>query len=466
MPPTTLELTDIQGLVARGYGNFPHARFFLLAFASGLSGRAWLRDIRPIITPGDPKPDRAATHVAFTAPGLAALGVTGETLHGFSREFHEGMTAPHRRRTLGDTGDGDPAGWHWGGPSTAEVHALVMVYAVDAATLAELSTAQEAAAAANGVTLIASFDTSTALDREPFGFRDGVSQPFIPGLGKTGPAVQTIRPGEFVLGYENEYGLLTDSPTVPESPASASLPSAGDGSRDLGHNGTYLVFRQLAQDVPGFWNYMRSLAEEHPAASGYTAEHLAAKMVGRWPSGAPLVESPHHDAPDIADHNDFGYYHTDRHGMACPVGAHVRRANPRDSLDPDPGSPASYELNKRHRLLRRGRPYGSRLTPEQVFAGESGEGERGLHFIALSANIARQFEFIQQTWISNPKFGDGYDEVDPLIGTRDASGATFVMPDTPVRRRIKGIPSFVTVRGGAYFFLPGLRALDYLAAER
>ena len=101
-------------------------------------------------------------------------------------------------------------------------------------------------------------------------------------------------------------------------------------------------------------------------------------------------------------------------------------------------------------------------------AGADPSGERGLHFICLGANLSRQFEFVQHTWANNPKFNGLYDDPDPLIGDRDPRGkgkqGTFTEQARPVRRRTTGMPSFVGIRGGAYFFLPGVRALRYLAA--
>ncbi|MDZ7727036.1 MAG: Dyp-type peroxidase [Dehalococcoidia bacterium] len=464
MPGDRLELEDIQGIVARGYGGLPLAAFLLLGIPSGPGGRAWLAQVADEVTPADHRPDRTALHVAFTRQGLVNLGLPEGSIARFSHEFRDGMTSPHRQRILGDTGESAPEHWEWGGPGAPGVDAVLLLYAVDQAAMDTLLAQQTAAAEAHGLAVQTTPHTSPVLDREPFGFRDGISQPFIEGLGKKGPAVNTIRAGEFVLGYENEYGLLTDRPVVPaDSDPTRLLPVVpGDtGARDFGRNGTYLVFRQLEQDVAGFWSHLDSLSrtasgEEDPG----TREWLAAKMVGRWPGGASLVESPEHDDPALAHANDFGYHERDVDGLRCPVGAHVRRANPRDSLDPDPGTEASYELNKRHRLLRRGRPYGPPFDAERGHDGE----KRGLHFICLSANIARQFEFVQQTWLGNPKFDGLYDSVDPLLGPRGPGGATYSIPRYPVRQRFTGLPSFVTVRGGAYFFLPGIRALRYLAA--
>jgi deferrochelatase/peroxidase EfeB len=147
----------------------------------------------------------------------------------------------------------------------------------------------------------------------------------------------------------------------------------------------------------------------------------------------------------------------------------VRRSNPRDSLDPDPGTQKSIDVGNRHRLLRRGREYGPPTAPEGLATGIDDGGiddgrERGLHFVCLSASIARQFEFIQRTWVNNPKFSGLYEDADPLVGSRRAGADSFSIQGQPVRTRLTGLPQFVTVRGGAYFFLPGIRAIRYLAS--
>jgi len=188
------------------------------------------------------------------------------------------------------------------------------------------------------------------------------------------------------------------------------------------------------------------------------ATWLAAKCFGRWPSGAPLVLAPDRDAPGLgADdrrNNDFTFAATDPDGLACPIGSHVRRANPRDTLHDDPSR--SLRVVNRHRIIRRGRPY-------EESAGNGGSPRRGLVFIAINVDLQRQFEFIQQTWINSPKFTSLYEDKDPIAGDNDGRGI-FSIQQRPARRRIAGLPRFVTVRGGAYFFLPGVRALRALAA--
>jgi Dyp-type peroxidase family len=399
--------------------------------------------------------------VAFTATGLTALGLASDALAGFSFEFRDGMVSEHRTRILGDVEDSSPEKWQWGGPTQRPVDVLVMLYAVDREALEEGRSILDLDH--SGVSIIKELDTSRLTDREHFGFHDGISQPAIEGSGRNGSPENTIKAGEFLLGYENEYGRYADRPSVERSSDAAGvLPEVpgASGRSELGRNGTYLVFRQLAQDVPGFWGCMDERSADIGGA--LDREALAAKMVGRWPSGAPLVAAPDRDDQTMADANDFGYHHEDPYGLRCPKGSHIRRTHPRDSLDPDPGTDASVAVGKRHRIARRGRQYGELIRPEEAVGSASGDEERGLHFICLNANIARQFEFIQHTWMNNPKFDGLYEDADPVVTSRGGNVGTFTIPATPVRVRVTGLPSFVTVRGGAYFFLPGISAIRYI----
>jgi len=459
-----LELDDIQGLVARGYGRLRAARFLGLQFGDPPDARKWL-DVLPgqLTTAADDPRDRAV-QMALTHSGLVALGLPLAIATQFAPEFRDGMITEHRRRVLGDLGADAPEHWRWGGDANPRIDALLMLYAADDAGLETLAKAHLGELSRASIEIVVSLDTTDIGDIEPFGFRDGISQPVPAGFGRDGRMDDTINPGEFVLGYTNEYGLLTDRPLVEAAMDPRNLlpaDSAGSADRDLGRNGSYLVVRQLEQDVRGFWRFMEERAgggvESGPVG-------LAAKMVGRWPGGAPLALAPGADDNALAKSNDFGYHRDDPGGIRCPIGAHVRRANPRDSLDPNPGSADSIALNKRHRILRRGRAYGPFLPREAALASAADGVERGLHFACIVANISRQFEFVQHTWANNPKFDGLYDEVDPITGSRSESGSNFSMPANPVRQRLTGIPSFVTVRGGAYFFMPGIRATRYLAA--
>ncbi len=464
-----LDLADLQGIIARGYGDLRAACFVLLEIVDPAAARVWLGRTADAVTPGDARPENTGLNVAFTPSGLQKLGLAPDTLAMFSVEFATGMTTPHRQRILGDVEESAPEYWDWGGPNTRPVDVLLLLYGQNAARLAELYDSQAGGFAAGGLAEVKKLDTAELDDFEHFGFRDAISQPVVEGLSRTGPAANTIKAGEFVLGYPNEYGLYTDRPLIdPAADPRGLLPPdpGGSGARDLGRNGTYLVLRQLRQDVRGFWQFIDHATARPDGSSDPAARTwLAAKMVGRWPGGAPLVLRPDADDPSQADANDFGYAREDPYGVRCPIGAHIRRAHPRDSLDPDPGSEESIAIDKRHRLLRRGRKYGTPIPREtllQAGAAAVGDEERGLHFICLSANIARQFEFVQHTWINNPKFDGLYDDVDPLVGAQKPG--LFTVQAEPVRRRVLGLPRFVFVRGGAYFFLPGLKALRYLAS--
>jgi Dyp-type peroxidase family len=474
-----LEQDRMQGLIVRGYGNLPSACFFVVRFGDGAAARAWTGSVAERITPASERPTQRSLNIAFTHAGLAGLGMPAAALASFSPEFQEGMTTPHRRRILGDHDESDPARWQWGGDPEAPVHALLMLYAVDDEVLGAFAAEERAAFEAHDIALVAHLDTFACRDfREHFGFRDGIAQPIIDGLSRTGPADNTVAPGEFVLGYPNQYNRIPGSPRVPASSDPARrLPAAanGDGAEaaaageaDFGRNGTYLVFRQLSQDVRAFWEFVADMTRDAAAAPNMgECVALASKMVGRWPNGAPLAVTPDVEDPAHADRDDFGYHEQDSFGYRCPVGAHVRRANPRDSLAPAPAD--STIVSNRHRLLRRGRTYGKPVAESMeaadVLAAEDYSGERGLHFVCLNTDIARQFEFVQHTWINNPKFEGMYNDVDAIAGDHDKRNAGyFTIPAEPVRRRVHDVPRFVHTRGGAYFFMPGIDAVRYLAA--
>src|SRR5262249_33933019 len=258
--------------------------------------------------------------------------------------------------------------------------------------------------------------------------------------------------------------------------------------KDVGRNGTYLVMRQLRQDVRGFWQYIAGQA----GGNFEQAEIIGAAMVGRKRNGDPLAAIEHRaiagieQQADVIAQNQFTS-DADPLGVRCPVGAHIRRSNPRNSDyvgKPDAlkrllallgfgqnGFRDDLTSSVRfHRILRRGREYGPGLSPRDALnAGAADDARRGLHFVCLNANISRQFEFLQNAWTMNGKFSALTGENDPVIGNREALPGCpltgrFTQPkDDGLRRRLSGLPSFVTVRGGAYFFLPGVRALRYLA---
>ena len=474
-----LQVEDIQGILLYGYGDLRHATFLLLGIADPLGARTWLRTLN--VQNGRFKRgeiDRAI-NVAFTSSGLARLGLPDELVAEFSTEFREGVAGTkHRQRLLGDSGESSPERWRWGGPNNQQPHVLLMLYGRDDGVLSVLLNEQRAQLTASGLELIEQLDTNwLPHDKEHFGFRDGVSRAGIEGLRSNTPPIDTIAAGEFVLGYLNAYGQYTQRPLLrDEQDPARLLPPAPDepDQRDLGMNGSYMVFRQLSQDVARFWQFCEDQTRRRDGTTQPADQiRMASKMVGRWPGGAPLVKSPASDDPALGSDNDFLYHGSgDKHGLKCPIGAHIRRSNPRDSLEPDPGSERSIEVGKRHRIIRRGRAYGAPVAASMdiadILAVEDAPGERGLHFICFNTHINRQFEFIQHTWLNNPGFDGLYDDDDPIAGDRGSShgkpAGTFTIQADPVRTRVTGMPRFVEVRGGGYFFLPGIRALRYLAS--
>ncbi|HEX8249557.1 MAG TPA: Dyp-type peroxidase [Pyrinomonadaceae bacterium] len=457
---------DIQGFMFSSYARNLHcAAYLLLRITERESSRRWLGEMVDNITTGKQKSreerrkDIVATNIAFTSSGLKKLGFSEEELSTFSRPFQEGMVTEPRAKTLSDTGDSDPKNWKWGNPDNP-VDILLMVFAVDENVLAEQLKLRRAEISADGglqeVAILPQAGRQPDM-KEHFGYLDGVGQPIIEGSGKaqnqlkrTGHAT-VIRAGEFILGYENELGVLDSYPRTREMP-------------EFGVNGTYLVFRQMEQHVNAFWAFLEEATRRSDGTSDPDArERLGAKIVGRWKSGAPVTKHPDRDpyqgVPPEIDENDFGYNEHDHHGFGCPIGAHIRRSNPRDSLPPNPET--ALQSAKRHRIIRQGRSYGDHA--ENVFVEDN--KERGLHFICLNSDIERQFEFIQQTWINNKKFGGLYDEVDPLVG-RHKSGNLFTIQDDPLRTRVRNLLKFVTIKGGSYFFMPGISALRYIAGPK
>jgi Dyp-type peroxidase family len=465
---SALELDDIQGLIARAYPDLVAARYVLLQIGDAASARRWLGGLADQITPAPARPADVALNFALTASGVKKLGLPSAAMEQFSNEFIAGMTTPHRRRNFGDVGANAPEQWLWGGPNTPSVDALLLLFARDVAALNQLTATVSASFAGGGVAQVQLLDATVDLDgKEHFGFSDGISQPTIDGLSsrKDIPA-NTIAPGEFILGYANEYGLYTDRPLLePSADPQRLLPPdvEGSGKLDLARNGSYLVFRHLAQDVRGFWRFIdQATRQAYGSSDASRRTWLASRMVGRWPSGAPVTLTPDADDPVLSTANDFTYQYGDELGLSCPIGAHVRRSHPRDSLDPDPGTERSVALDRRHRLLRRGREYGPPVEGDPLAPAPPDDPERGLYFVCLAGNISRQFELVQGTWLNNPTFGGLYDESDPLTANH-LNGASFSVPAEPVRQRYKDLPQFVTVRGGAYFFLPGIKALKYLS---
>ena len=475
-----IEFNDIQGLITRGYGNLPAARYLLLGIEDIQKARVWLSQKCKQITYSDSRPDARAMNIAISYPGISKLIEDPSIADTFSDEFRSGMNTVHKRRILGDEGENAPEHWLWGGPATPEIDCLLLCYAKNQSELDKFTSDLEQNLAEQGIKLIDKLDTDFLPDnKEHFGFRDSIGQPFISEFKPELSGSQRSVPlGEFLLGYSNGYERHTRTPTVHASKDlnNILLPTEENSAlHDLGLNGTYLVFRQLFQDVPGFWRTLKNYAENLSSGQDQINEEavrLASKMVGRWPSGTSLVHSPDQDQPDVANKDDFTYHASDELGLKCPLGAHIRRTNPRDSLEPDPGSEKSLAFSDRHRLLRRGRPYGKPYTasvnPDDYLKDldkEAGPVPRGLHFICLNANIGRQFEFVQHTWSNNPNFNGLYKDPDPIISSRAFYGKNdgqFTIQGKPMRCALADLPPFIQTRGGGYFFMPSRRALTFL----
>src|SRR6266446_1281913 len=364
------------------------------------------------------------------------LGVPQASLDSFPQEFREGMAA--RASVLNDVGDNAPANWEY--PfGTADMHVALAIYSKDDKSLeVVLEQARKSHHDLPHIAVVYRLKFNELPEgRNPFGFKDGLHNPHIEGNGVRahpgyGPA---IKAGEFILGYPDELGETAPRPE-PEV---------------LRRNGTFLAFRKFHAKVAAFRKYLREQAQ-----SPEEEELIAAKMVGRWRSGAPLVLAPERDDPELgadADRNNSFSYEDDMKGLKCPFSAHVRRVNPRDALKNE-----IVAVNL-HRILRRGTNYGTPL-PEGIL--EDDGVERGGVFLLIGAHLRQQFEFVQSQWVTDGNFINHAAEQDPIIGNNEGDGV-FTVPKTPIRRRLHGLPRFVVVRGGEYCFMPGLRALKWLA---
>jgi Dyp-type peroxidase family len=433
-----LELEDIQHFLLTRPRAMA-ARYGFLTFGNPAEGRAWLAGIIDKVGTGKTvvagtAVDARWVTVAFTWNGLRALGVDEASLVAFPEEFRQGMIA--RALILGDTGANHPD--HWvGGLARADLHAIVILFARDVAERDRcVREHQQYAGRFPSVEALSTLDLEATPPLEyahdHFGYHDRLSQPVVEGTGEV-PTPGTgapLKAGEFFLGYPDEAGVTQLF-----------------GPEVLSRNGSFLAYRRMQEHVGAF----RQFLQQH----GSTLEEqelIAAKLMGRWRSGAPLVLSPNKDDPDLgADpqrNNDFNYAKMDPYGYAVPLGSHIRRMNPRDT---------AANMNRR-RMIRRGGTYGPPL-PEG--APEDGV-ERGIAAFIGCASLIRQYEFAQNVWANDRTFHELGNERDPIIGTHDGT-LEYKIPMRPIRKVIKGLPAFTTVRGGAYFFLPGIGALRYLA---
>jgi Dyp-type peroxidase family len=435
-----LEFDDIQHILLTRAPALT-GRYEFLSFREAAAGRAWLSAIKEKVHSvasmrGNVEDDERWVTVAFTWNGLRALGLDETSLATFPEEFRQGMVA--RAEMLGDTGVNAPEHWD-GGVASPDLHAIAILFARNVTEHARcVSEHEKLVAACPGVVLLSVLDVAAIPPfdhaHDHFGYRDRLSQPVIEGSGEdpTPGSGAPVKAGEFIVGYPDEYGVIADRPR----------PGV------LARNGSYMAYRRLQEHVGKFRDFLRQY--------GNTAEEqelLAAKLMGRWRSGAPLALSPDKDDPvlgaDMQRNNDFNYKEMDPHGYAVPLGSHARRMNPRDT---------AANMNRR-RMIRRGATYGAYLPD-----GAPDDGaDRGIAAFVICGSLIRQFEFAQNVWANDKNFHELGNERDPIIGNHDGT-MEFKIPNRPIRKKIVGLPAFTTVRGGAYFFLPGLRALSYLAS--
>lgn len=455
----TIDRKDIQGNILEGY-TFPHVMHLFATFVDAARGRQALSVLRSHVTTatrweGTDRPT-SAINLGLSAAGLRALHLTESLIQrGFPEAFWQGMR--ERAARLGD----DPAHYEplWREPE--RIHLWLWIHGSTEAELDRLH--QQIAQRLTGLASVlepairgSALRNERGHSLEHFGFRDGLSGPAIAGSqtpAKPGDgdldANGTWRPiatGEFVLGHVDESGAV------------AQLPARG-----LSSNGTFAVFRKLGQDVAGFRTYLNEQADNFRAAGSPVDEDwIAARMVGRERDGTPLIRDPL--ARDTRANNAFTFG-ADPDGRVCPLGSHIRRGNPRDGH----GFAGAFA---RHRILRRSTSFGRVLPAGEVKPSVSREqrfGQRGLLFVALNADIERQFEFLQRKYMNDGAAARQGGDADPLVGSHGGEGSDFVIPGDPALKRTTVIcpqvPRFVECLGGEYFFLPGLSALELLAAE-
>jgi Dyp-type peroxidase family len=462
----TLNLDDIQGMLIRGYGKLFETAYFLLKVDDASKAKAWITEIMPLVDSADVFNRAEKTlHLAITSEGLTALGMVKDNVDSFPVPFREGMYTKDRSRILGDYGPNAPENWRWGGKNEG-LHILLIFHAKDKAMMTNFLQEQKDVLTKNGgLTLLKEMLGYLRPDnKEPFGFHDGISQPTIKGSGRPGPENDIVETGEFVLGYKNEHGQYPYTPLLKKEQGNTALLSedaAGSGKKDFGRNGTFMVFRTMQQHVDKFWEFMEEKSKNPDGSVNEEAKiKLASKCIGRWPSGAALVNFPDKDPGGNPDNDDFGYADSDPDGLKCPFGSHLRRNNPRDAFRWY-NKKQSMKITRRHRIIRRGRNY--ELPPENG----ADKGEIGLQFICFNANLQLQFEFIQHAWANNNQLRNLSNDIDIVIGV-PAEGnpnnkhGQFTIQAEPTNQFIDNWERFVTIKGGEYFFLPSMTMLNYL----
>lgn len=471
-----VDLADLQGNVLRGYTDRPHVRYLILEVANAAAARHWLaasvsgrRDDVPQITRGDWGANRPHTcfNIGLTYEGLRALGTPSASLEMFPNEFIEGMTA--RAVKLGDVGPSAPANWPAPFNKPKRIHLIATIYAETIEQLNDVQT--RALADTSALTLVGSREgCNFPEDRVHFGYRDNIMQPRFEGIHDSDRYAdgQPKAPlGTVLLGHRTNLEGLRWRVPQPE---------------ELGFNGTFNAFRVLKQDVAGFEDYLDQAADDlltdtqaagellpsgaevkigqilsikNLTPHGALREIVAANLCGRWRDGTPLALSADLPDPQLVKAK-FDYIGQSR----CPYGAHIRRSNPRG------GQIVQRIANNSRRLVRRGVPYGPAYDRTQPRDPTEPEPERGLLGNFIGANIGAQFEAMSCDWLNlglqDPRLTGSND---PVSGANDSSASWFDLPLKSGRTiRLRGLPRFVQTQGGAYTFLPSLRAIQFLGS--
>ncbi|MGD1094880.1 MAG: peroxidase [Bryobacteraceae bacterium] len=435
-----LDLHEIQATVLRYRPEPYYGTHVLMHIEDARSGREFLRRLAPhVASAADWQTATDAwIAVAITYTGLEALGVPEPSLQSFPEAFRVGMAA--RADVLLDRGENDPK--NWDPPfGSGRAHIAVSIFSDTREKWRRaMALARRQYHGFSGVTVLHTQDFGAQPgDLNPMGYRDSIGQPAIEGSGVDPLPGQgrPIKAGEFILGYPGEAG-------VPLAMVQPDL---------LGRNGTFLGLRKYQTRVGTFNRFLRDNAQ-----TDEERELLAAKLVGRWRSGAPLTLVPAKDnaalGADPQRNNDFTYAN-DPDGKQAPLGCHMRRMNPRDTR-----MPVLTDVNL-HRIIRRSTTFGAPYDPN-AFSVVDDEIPRGLYFLFISAKAMATMEFLQREWINGGNFTGLSEERDPIVGLQE-EGATYTIPRIPVRRRIHGIHTFNVLRGGEYMFMPSLSALKWLA---
>jgi len=526
--PYELETGEIQSLVFRGMKRALFTACLPIALPPTAQERAdWLVRVTERLTFGQfPRGNRAA-YLAFSAAGLkrynddaAKGGWPIDLAKEFPPAFREGMA--RRGSILGDAPPDDAnEAWLWKDASAqdepadgeAVTDAVIMIYAQSREGLERrIAYHQGLLGRFNGRLTYepirtVSLDSDRLINTDPkkasesyehFGFRDGISTPVIRGNEQFTPQASirdVVEPGEFILGYQNNQGYVAPSmltpaysdplATLPLAPGALSFGFAdfapsGEGqgeARDFSRNGTFLAIRQLRQDRDGFDAFTEDRAQalrrdyaglDKVVGDQISAHWVGAKLMGRWKDGRPLIGNPtaKRQVPMGDPANDFAFGRDDPRGQACPLGAHIRRTNPRDSLEPN--DPLEQMITRRHALIRRGRSYiYDKAAGDYVTQATEGEVETGMLFVALCADLERQFEMVQQSWAGFPSFHGLANEPDPITTRSRAepcpASRAYTIPTAAGPVVLRNMQSFVDMRGGGYFFLPSRSALRYLA---